>query len=241
MNEPNKKTEISDLKTGVYITALNEEKSIGQVLSNIDSTYDAYLVDDGSSDSTAQIALEHGAKVIRHFMCLGQGHANVTGLKVLLQKDYDVIVKLDGDGQHDPLEIPVGIKTLLDGGYDYVMGSRILGNNYKSAPFLRKTFLPHFTWAINKITGYSLTDSMTGFRIFNAHSLRKVFGLLDNMSEPQYFAAEILILSAKYGLKVGEFPINLKARKHGSSYKGVLRHGWGVSKAIIMNSTWGKK
>ena len=97
------------------------------------------------------------------------------------------------------------------------------------------------TGIINKITGYHLTDSMSGFRIFNAGSLKHVFSILDNMYEPQYFAAEMLILFSKYGLKIGEFSINMKARRHGSSYKGVVRNGWGVAKAIVMNSTWGMR
>jgi glycosyltransferase involved in cell wall biosynthesis len=229
------------MKTAVFITALNEEKIIGEVISKIDKSYDVYLIDDGSRDKTAEIAALHGAKIIRHIMRLGQGFANVTGMKFLALKDYDIIVKIDGDGQHNPREIHEGINVLLDGNYDVVIGSRILGSNYKSAPFLRRRFLPLVTWIINKISGYQLTDSMSGYRIFNAGSLKNILGVLEDMSEPQYFAAEILIIFARCGLKIGEFPIKMEARRHGSSYKGVIKHGWGVAKAIIMNSTWGKK
>ena len=132
-----------------------------------------------------------------------------------------------------PLEITKFITKMEETGADVVVGSRIIGSNYKNAPFFRKTFLPHFTWIINKLTGYKMTDSMCGFRAFKAPSLRRVSYIFDDMLEPQYLAAEMFLRFSKEGLSVEEVPINLHDRGFGFSYKGLFRYGWGVTKAII--------
>jgi hypothetical protein len=116
---------------------------------------------------------------------------------------------------------------------DVVVGSRRLGTNYPTAPFFRKTFLPLYTWIINKLTGYKMTDAMSGFRAFRASSLKNVAQILDNMIEPQYTASEMFVRFAKAGLTVAEVPINMQARASGSSYKGFIKYGWGVIRAVI--------
>ena len=78
-----------------------------------------------------------------------------------------------------------------------------------------------------------MTDAMCGFRAFNAPALHKVIHVLDQMLEPQYLASEMFIRFAKEGLTVGEVPIQMQGRRAGHSYKGTVRYGWGVLKAII--------
>ena len=146
---------------------------------------------------------------------------------------YDIIIEMDGDGQHDPAEIPAFIDKLVTEDVDVVVGSRILGSNYKKAPFMRTKFLPYFTFVINKITGYNLTDSMCGFRAFKAQALTRVIHQLEDMFEPQYIAAEMFIRFADAGLIVTEIPIKLHPRSSGKSYKGMFLYGFGVSKAIL--------
>jgi glycosyltransferase involved in cell wall biosynthesis len=217
----------------VTLTALNEARNIGRVITAIrERGYGCILVDDGSTDNTREIAVSLGAAVIRHAVNLGQGYAVLTSFKAALMEDCDIIIEMDADGQHDPAQIPLFIEKLETTSADIVVGSRILGSNYSTAPFFRKTFLPYFTWIINRLSGYSMTDSMCGFRAFRKESLNRVSGLLNDMLEPQYLAAEMFMRFAKAGLTVAEVPIHLKERSSGISYKGLARYGFGVIKAI---------
>ena len=156
----------------------------------------------------------------------------LTSFKAALKTGCDIIIEMDADGQHDPAEIPRLIDRMKETGADIVVGSRILGSDYDGAPFFRKTFLPHFTWIINRLTGYHMTDAMCGFRAFKTKSLSGVAHLLDEMLEPQYIAAEMFIRFSRAGLRVEEVPIKLSERKSGHSYKGLVRYGFGVLKAI---------
>jgi len=221
------------MKAIVVLTALNEERNIGDVVAEVmRQGYGCILVDDGSVDDTSEIARSLGAKVVKHPVNLGQGYAVLTGFKCAIAEQYDVIIEMDGDGQHDPMEIPLFIERMKSTGADVVVGSRILGYNHPNAPFFRKMLLPHFSWIVNRLTGYSVTDVMCGFRAFRKDSLLKVAPLFDSMLEPQYLAAEMFIRFAKAGLRVEEVPICLGDRSSGQSYKGVVRYGFGVLKAI---------
>jgi glycosyltransferase involved in cell wall biosynthesis len=223
-----------DVKVLVTLTALNEAAHIASVINAIRGDgYQCILVDDGSSDGTHKVSASLGAMVIRHSMNLGQGYAVLTSFKAALEEDCDIIIEMDADGQHDPKQIPLFVEKMQETGADIVVGSRILGSNYANAPFFRKTFLPHFTWIINRLTGYRMTDAMCGFRAFKKESLAKVEGVLDKMLEPQYGAAEMFLRFARAGLTVEEVPIDLKERTSGDSHKGLIRYGVGVLRAIV--------
>ena len=162
------------MKTAVLTTVLNEEKNIDKILAEIPNGYDIYVVDDGSSDKTVQVSKSYGAHVISLPFNVGQGAATIVGYNIILNNNYDFLVKMDGDGQHNPKEIDSLVEAIQKSDFDVVIGSRRLGSNYPTAPFFRKTFLPFFTWIINIATGYSMTDSMCGFRIFKTSSLKRV-------------------------------------------------------------------
>ncbi len=223
------------MKIAVLIAALNEEQILPSILKEIPQEMDVFIVDDGSIDNTKNVARAHGAMVIKNPINMGQGHAFITGLKGIIrfwEQEKGCIVFLDADGQHDPLQIPLFVKKMEETNADIVVGSRILGENYSTAPFFRKTFLPHFTWMINRLSGYKMTDALCGFRAFRFESLSRVEHILDSMIEPQYLAAEMFMRFAKAGLKVEEVPIVMKARVSGMSYKGFVRYGFGIIKAI---------
>jgi glycosyltransferase involved in cell wall biosynthesis len=224
------------MSVAVLTAALNEAVALRKIVKDIPPDCDLYVVDDGSVDETELVARSAGAKVIRHCVNLGQGYAFISGIKAIITNkinEYDYIVFLDADGQHDPSEIPKFIETANRKKLDVVVGSRILGSNYEEAPFTRKAFLPVYSNIISKLTGYKMTDSMCGFRAFNVSALKKVIYVFDQMLEPQYLASEMFIRFAKEGLTVGEIPIHMRSRTKGRSYKGTIRYGLGVLRAII--------
>jgi len=228
-------------KVIVTISAYNEERNLGGILDKLKTIQipgcelATVVVDDGSSDGTYELSRRIGAHTLRHHVNLGQGHAVLTGFKaaLLMAKSGDVIIEMDGDGQHNPDELHLFLEKMEQGHYDIVVGSRILGSNYDGAPFFRKKFLPVYTNIINRLTGYMMTDAMCGYRAFRASSLMKVSSVFDDMLEPQYLAAEMFLRFSRAGLTVGEVPIHLKERSSGMSYKGFVRYGLGVLKAII--------
>ena len=225
--------EDNSMKTAIILSAYNESKNIAEVINQAKRYGTVIVVDDGSSDATIAISRECDAAVVKHPLNLGQGVAVLTGFKAALEGGYDVIIEMDADGQHDPDEIPLFLEKLQETGADIVVGSRITGSNYEGAPWARRFFLPWLTKLLNVITGYTMTDSMCGFRAFRSESLRKALPLLDRMLEPQYLAAEMFIRFSRIGLTVVEVPITLKARTSGVSHKGLFRYGWGVSRAIL--------
>lgn len=221
------------MKVIATVPAYNEEENIGGVIHQIPEDITTFVIDDGSTDSTAECARHAGAKVIIHPFNMGQGTALITGMKAALQRNADVIVQLDSDGQHDPREIPKLIEKLNEREVDIVVGSRILGSAHKNQPLLRRLFLPFFSSVISYCSGYKLTDAMSGFRAFNAEALEEVSDLLDAILEPQYMSAELYIRLSRGGLNLSEVPIQIEERKSGKSYKGVIRYGWGVTQTIL--------
>ena len=220
-------------KVAVVIAVLNEQQSLGDVLRGIPQGVDVIVVDDGCTDGTASVASSLGARVVRHSVNLGQGVALTTGFRAALMHDYNVIIEMDGDGQHDPGDIPQFVQALDETGCDIVVGSRRLGSSYEEEPFFRRAFLPVVTGLLNLVTGYRLTDSMCGFRAFRAPALRRCHGVLYGTTGRQYVAAEWLIKFSKAGITVAEIPIHLRKRQEGASYKGLVRYGWGVVQSIV--------
>src|SRR5689334_19274878 len=115
----------------VIIPAKDEARAIGYVLQHIPSeiagmAVTPIVIDDGSTDATAEVAARNGAHVVRHIINLGVGSATITGFRVALMADADYIVTIDADGQHDPGEIDRLVRCLIDHDLDVVIGSRIL-------------------------------------------------------------------------------------------------------------------
>jgi glycosyltransferase involved in cell wall biosynthesis len=218
----------------VTLAAHNEERNVGRVVRRVRKLgYKCVVVDDGSSDKTAKVALAAGAEVVSHAINLGQGDALLTGFKVcLLDPHCEIIVEMDADGQHDPADVPRFVDKIRESGADIVVGSRILGSHQPNVSALRRFFLPYYTELINRLTGYEMTDALCGFRAFRRESIERVAPLLNIMIEPQYVAAEMFIRFSRRGLRVIEIPIRLADRSSGLSRKGVLRYGFGILRAI---------
>src|SRR3989338_1971597 len=118
----------SKMRVAAIIPAYNEEKHIAEVIIGTKQyVKDVFVVDDGSKDKTTEYAKNAGAIVLCHIVNMGKGVALKTGFEAT--KDFDVVITLDGDGQHDPKEIPRFLKTLEEQQADIVIGGRKLNAN----------------------------------------------------------------------------------------------------------------
>ena len=222
-------------RIAAFITAYNEETSISSLVGEIAEQMDVYVIDDGSTDQTARFAKDAGARVISHAVKLGQGAAVITMFKLAAQQNYDVIVHLDGDGQHAPQEIPAFLSKMREASVDIVAGSRVLGFDYKGAPLARRLLLRPLTATLNVLTGYRISDSMCGYRAFSRSALGKIACFLNELTETEYLASELWIRFSRAGLTVDEVPVRLRGREYGESRKGhaLARYGWGIIRTIV--------
>jgi len=213
------------------IPCFDEERCIGSVVVKTKKYVDEVIVvDDGSTDATAEIAAGAGATVHQHGQNRGYGAAIQSALEKGKQLGADVLVILDGDGQHDPRDIPKLVKPLLDGEADVVIGSRFLGSG-KKPPLYRRLGQRVLTTITNVGSGQRISDSQSGFRAYSAKALKEL-----NLAEMgMAVASEIQFAINKAGLKVAEVPIDVSY--FGGAKRNPVVHGADVlSRVFVMLS-----
>jgi len=160
----------NESKILVLLPAYNESAHIAAVIAEASTHLPVLVVDDGSSDRTSQLTREAGGSVIKHRKNMGKGAALKTGIKYALKEGYHAMVMLDGDGQHDPRFIPQLLDSLDDAGM--IICSRFLEGPPEEMALQRK-FSNNLTTNLLKFTtGYHITDSQSGFRIFSREAAR---------------------------------------------------------------------
>jgi glycosyltransferase involved in cell wall biosynthesis len=218
----------------VLLPAYNEEVSIGSVVLLARRYADRVIViDDGSSDRTAEVAANAGAEVIVHFPNLGKGMAFKTGFEAA--GDADIIVTMDSDGQHNPSDIPKLVAPILEGVADMVNGSRYLNGRATDTPAYRRigqTILDKVT-VLN--SGVKITDSQSGFRAFAA-STKDVFRF---NATGMAIESEMLADAGRAGLRVKEVEIRVRYDVDGST-ENPVRHGLGVLFRIFKDIEYNK-
>ena len=199
----------------VVIPALNEEASIAQVVKEVrEALTDAHIVvvDDGSTDRTGELARAAGADVISLPFNIGVGGALRAGFRFAQRFGYQTVVQVDGDGQHDPTEVPRLFAALE--GVDIVIGARFAGAGDYAVKGARKLAIGLLARSLSKRTGVKLTDTTSGFRAFNRHAV-DVFAR-DYPAEYLGDTIEALLIASKAQLRVAQVPVHMRPRSGGT-------------------------
>lgn len=189
----------------VIVPSFNEEQVIGATLASLREWLpNVIVVDDGSSDNTAEEALFSGAHVVRHPVNLGQGAALETGVRYALLQGAEAIVTFDADGQHRPEDIRILLSTAREKRADVVLGSRFLGGT-ANMPRSRQLLLKLATAYTRFTTGLRLTDAHNGLRLFT----RKAAEQLTIRQNRMAHASEILAWLGSSDLRIVEAPVTI--------------------------------
>jgi glycosyltransferase involved in cell wall biosynthesis len=201
----------------VLIPAYNEEGAIGHVVFGVRQVLadaDILVIDDASTDNTYTTAQAAGALVVRHPFNLGIGGTFQTGLKFALQGNYARVVRLDGDGQHDPVDIPAMLAVLTGDEADIVVCSRFLGTELMmDIPLARRIGIFLFAATVSALTGRRATDTTSGFQALN----RKAITTLATFMPQDYPEVEGRVITHKAGLRTLELPTQMRMRATGVS------------------------
>jgi len=218
----------------VGIPAFDEEKTIAKVVLESQKYADKVVVcDDGSSDLTGEIALRLGAEVVRHETNLGYGAAIQALFNRARELGADVLVTLDGDGQHDPRDIPNVVEPIKNGAADVTVGSRFIDKHLSSVmPWYRRAgikFISRLAASANN-TKHGVQDAQSGFRAYSGKCLDKLVVAENGMGA----SAEILINARKQGFRIKEVAASCNysngVRNH---VHNPVRHGASVVMSIV--------
>ena len=216
--------------TLAVIPCYNEEATIGSVIIRAKRHVKTVLVvDDGSTDDTAKIAKDAGAVVLSHKKNMGKSAGIKTGFKYALIHGFDYVVTIDGDGQHNPDEIPAVLGSVVNNGHDISIGVR--WGDTTEMPKWRKVGKRVLDYTTSFGNGGFVTDSQSGFRAFNK---RAVEGLVSRMNGNSFSVeSEQLVNAHDLDLKITNARVSCKYKNLDTSTKSPASHGYSVLKYVI--------
>jgi glycosyltransferase involved in cell wall biosynthesis len=200
------------------VPAYNEASTVGGVVGALHRDapgWDVIVIDDGSTDDTAAVAAAAGARIVRLPFNVGIGGAVQAGFRFARDEDYDLMVQVDGDGQHDPAEIPRLVDArAADPRLDMVCGSRFLSEDHRyPAPVSRRTGIHLFAFLLSRIVGQRVSDPTSGFRLYN----RRAIGLFARDYPHDYPEVEAVLMLHHHRLTMREVPVRMYERGGGRS------------------------
>jgi glycosyltransferase involved in cell wall biosynthesis len=200
------------------VPAYNESATIDGVIRALDAyapEFDVLVIDDGSTDATAELARAAGARVVRAPFNLGIGGAVQTGFVFAREHGYRYMVQVDADGQHDPREIHTLCAAMqADSTMDMVCGSRFLDPEHEYlAPISRRTGIHIFAFLLSRLVGQPITDPTSGFRLYN----RRAIELFACDYPHDYPEVEAVLMLHHHRLRMREVPVEMRARGGGAS------------------------
>ena len=224
---------VDSVRRVALVPAFNEEANVGRVIGEIrafDPSLDVVVVDDGSYDRTAEVAHEHGATVVRLPFNLGIGGAVQTGFRFAFEHGYDLAVRIDGDGQHDPSQLDRILAPVVAGEADIAVGSRFAGDRdgYRSSRS-RRVGIRLLAWVVSRIVGRRVTDTTSGFQALN----RRAIELFAHDYPHDYPEVEATIMVSRHRLRSVEVPVSMRERVGGRSSITALRSVYYMVKVLL--------
>jgi glycosyltransferase involved in cell wall biosynthesis len=204
----------------IVIPALNEEQDIGEVIREVrkHGAIDVLVVDDGSIDDTAAVAVAHGASVLRAPLWQGAWGAIQTGIRYAVRHGYSGVVTMDADGQHEPAYLP-----------QLLHAARTADVVIASCPS-RGSRMRHIAWAYFRLlTGFDIDDLTSGFRFYNARACRLL--AMEEATLLDYQDVGVLLLLRRAGLRIAEISVSMNARRSGASR--VFSSWWTVARYML--------
>lgn len=217
----------------VIIPVYNEEQELPALIADIRSVeplIDILVVDDGSTDRSVELSRSLGVFVAAHPFNMGYGVALQTGYKYAAKNNYDIIIQLDGDGQHDPRFITPLSDPIARGLADVTIGSRFLIGQGYIPPFLKRVGMVVFGKLATLITKIRVTDPTSGFQALSAPAFRY---FTEDHFPFDYPDADVLILLHKAHFRFQEVPVNMRPNRQGKSMHSGLAPIYYVFKMFL--------
>jgi len=216
----------------IVIPAYNEEVSIGPTVNSLRRKFPKaklVVVNDGSRDSTKEIAMDNGAIVYSHILNRGLGAALGTGIKAALNEKADIIVTFDADLQHEAGDIKRLIQPIEDKRADAVLGSRFMKQeDLHAMPRMKVIGNKFLTGLTNILAGSDITDSQSGLRAFDRVAAERLLILCDGYD----VSSEIVHELSRHRIKVIEIPIKAiydkRSKTKGTNFRSGLYITWGL-------------
>jgi glycosyltransferase involved in cell wall biosynthesis len=203
-------------KAGVLIPSYNEARALGGVIKELrDKKIPVFVVDDGSTDGTAAIAESNGAVVLRHDKNMGKGASLRDGFAYMLKNDFDSVLVMDGDGQHNTGDIGLFFRKMEESGADIVIGNRM--TDTASMPFVRKITNKIMSYLLSKMCGQDIPDTQCGFKLINKNVLEHISLESSNFD----IESEILLKAARKGFKIESVPVKTIYEREVSKIKPI--------------------
>ena len=220
------------LRRVAIVPAFNEEASVARVVDELrafDPGLEVVVIDDGSTDRTAEVARGRGARVVRLPFNLGIGGAVQTGFRYAWEHGFDLAVRVDGDGQHDPRELGAVLEPVLAGEADIAVGSRFTGREGYRSSRSRRIGIRLLAAVVSALTGQRVTDPTSGFQAANRLGIR----LFAADYPHDYPEAEATVMVFKHRLRLREVPVAMRARESGRSSITAIRSVYYMVKVLL--------
>jgi glycosyltransferase involved in cell wall biosynthesis len=218
----------------VIIPAWNEEETVAATVREVFASApyaDLVVVNDGSTDRTAQVARAAGAAVIDLPVNLGVGGAMRAGYKHAFRSGYDITVQIDADGQHDPTELAKLVQTLDSEGADIVIGARFAGTGGYAIRGPRRWTMQILSRVLSRVAGTKLTDTTSGFKACS----RQAIALFATNYPAEYLGdtIEALVIASRARMVIRQVPVAMRPRAGGRPSHSPLRSAAFLARAML--------